>query len=237
MMFCENCGTKRNDNAVYCKNCGAAFEAQPAAPVPPHPQQPMTTHAGYSPVADTPEFRRLAALKNRKNVKKSKTFMATVCVVVVLYIAAVVGFGEYLGFSDADKLPMIALGCGVAIITVFFNIKRNASNNRPPVEMIAEKYESHSEGNYMGAGEYSAGYQSLNVVFKDEAGRTASFGANDERVQEYYQIGDRCLYHRDIEFFEKYDKGRDTFSLCPFCTMKVELGKTRCTYCNKPMLV
>ena len=233
-MFCQDCGTKQIDDAKFCENCGAAFNAPPSVPAP---AQPQTWRAGYSPVAKTPEFRRFAKMKRRKNSKKTGAFMAIVCVAVVLYMVAVLGFGESLGFSSIDKLPMTALGIGVVVIAAVFNIKRIASNDRPPVEMTVTNYESHSEGNFMGAGEYSAGRQSLDVVFKDEAGRTVIFGANDERIQEYYQIGDRCLYHRDIEFFEKYEKSRDSFSLCPFCTMKVELGKTRCTHCDKPMLV
>ena len=103
--------------------------------------------------------------------------------------------------------------------------------DQPNIEMIAEKYvqEYHDDD--------LAGYFTYHVLFKDAAGNTISFGGIYERAQKYYQIGDRCLYHCDIDFFEKYDKSRDAFSLCPFCKKKAELGHMRCTHCKKPLLI
>ena len=226
-MICENCGADLTSDVKFCSGCGTPQNRQP----------PHAGGVGYSPVADTPEFRRFAAMKKRKESRKSIGFMAIICVAFVLYMVAVWGFGDSLGFTGGDKLPISALGIGAAFLAVFFSLKRIVSSNRPPVEMVVMKYDSNWEGNISDAGASPTGNQSLNVIFKGAEGRAVSFGAPDRRVQEYYQIGDRCLYHRDIGFFEKHDKSRDTFALCPFCTMKVEIGQTRCTHCNKPMLV
>ena len=173
---------------------------------------------GYSPVANTPEFRQLAATKKSRD---------TILTVVICFFVAVFVTGAWLfsGMPEAS-LFVTAIGVGIVSFTIFHPMR----NNRPPVEMVAENYDTAC-ATVEGSTDYG-------VVFKNASGHTVFFGAPENRlIQEYYQIGDRCLFHRDINFCEKYDKSGDTFSLCPFCTMKVELGKTRCTHCDKPMLV
>ena len=173
---------------------------------------------GYSPVANTPEFRRFA--------KKRKGRDAILTVVICFFVALfVIGAWLFSGMLEAS-LFVTAIGVGIVLFTIFHPLR----NNRPPVEVVAEKYDT-ARATIEGSTDYG-------VVFKDAAGHPIFFGAPEKRLlQEYYQIGDRCLHHRDIVFFEKYDKSRDTFSLCPFCKKKVELGHTRCLHCGKPMLV
>ena len=176
-MFCQNCGAQIADNAKFCSGCGTPLNAAPVL------AQPQMGGAGYSPVANTPEFLQFAAKKKRKlpNIKESRVIL----------------------------------------------------NNWPSAEMVADKYEEFKEYH----ADIGFTFVYYDVIFKDAAGHPLSFRGTDKRHWEYYQIGDRCLYHGDIHFFEKYDKSRDTFSLCPFCLKKVELGQMRCTHCNKPLLV
>jgi len=196
---------------MLCQNCGA----------------------GYSPVANTPEFRQLAAKEKSKSLSLLKGFL------IAIFVCTVIVIGVWI-FADADLIAM------KVIVTLVFSslaipfttiILRNMNRkNRPPFEVTARKYltTKHTMADMV----IDPGNYFYIVYFKDGAGRSVrTEQADDNRYQEYYQIGDRCLYHTDIGFFEKYDKSRDMFSLCPFCAKKVELGNTRCTHCNKPMLI
>ena len=227
-MFCEYCECALKETDAVCPACGAKTGGATAV-------NDSGGRVGYSEVVNTPEFRQLASEVKRKDTNKSIRMLAFICVFAALYVKVAVDYSHRHSLLTWEPLLTTAVLAGVAFFIVFSNLKRIASNNRPPVEMIAEKYEKGS-GSYEGALE-GGGYQTFNVVFKDAKGRSISIGAADKRVPEYYRIGDRCLYYSDIKFFEKYDKSRDTFSLCPFCTMKVELGRTRCTHCDKPLLV
>ena len=229
-MFCEKCGTQLGDNARFCPVCGTP---QSAVPAPAQLQQPpqRAGSAGYSPVANTPEFRQLAAKEKSRVLRLLKVFLVVICVCTVIVI------GVWI-FADADLIAMkviITLVFSSLAIPFTIIILRNINRkNRSPFEVTVRKYETvetAGETNLFSEWAYL-------VTFKDAAGRSVrTEKVYDTRYQEYYQVGDRCLYHADIGFFEKYDKGRDTFSLCPFCTKKVELGQTRCSHCGKPMLV
>ncbi len=41
MIFCPNCGTQLDDNAVFCANCGTPIGANAAGPVPVQPMRPV----------------------------------------------------------------------------------------------------------------------------------------------------------------------------------------------------
>jgi hypothetical protein len=54
-VYCPNCGTQNEDNAAYCKNCGAALQtiSTPNVDVPPPPQyqaQAQGQTQGQAPV-------------------------------------------------------------------------------------------------------------------------------------------------------------------------------------------
>ena len=246
--FCKYCGAALDEGAGFCPGCGtpqsaAPAPAQPQLPVyqqspqpqyqqpPPRPQyqQPpqRSGNTGYSPVANTPEFRQLAAKKYNKNLNSSRFFTPLICIGAALFVA---GFWS-LNDSVITNFIVTAVGIAVAVAAVLDHLKQAASKNQPLVEMTVVKHES--SGGTMEQPRVSYG-----VVFKDAAGKTESqYADGNTLVQEYYQIGDRCLYHSDIRFFEKYDKSRDPFSICPFCGRRVALGHARCTHCKKPLLI
>jgi len=232
--FCKQCGAALNEGAKFCKGCGTSTASTPA-PIQTQPRQPAPPQrvcsVGYSPVANTPEFRQLAAKEKSGILRLLKVFLIVICVCTVIVI------GVWI-FADADLIAM------KVIITLVFSslaipfttvILRSINRkNRPPFEVTVKKHEAiETSGETNNFCEWA-----YIVIFKDGVGRSVrTEKVYDNRYQEYYQTGDRCLYHPDIGFFEQYDKSRDTFSLCPFCTKKVELGNERCTHCGKPMLV
>jgi len=196
--------------AVFCENCG---------------------RVGYSPVANTPEFRQLAEDINRKAIKNQKKNMIFICIFCVSLATC------FWAFTGEPVLNWIITAFCVAVaLPISLASKKNINRLKtPPVEVTVLKHEeTMSPVDYHGITGGEKGYA---VRFKYASGKTFFIGAYDKRYQLYYQIGDRCLYHRNVVFVEKYDKSRDTFSLCSFCKEIVELGKTRCTHCDKPMLV
>ena len=226
-MFCQSCGTQLNDNVRFCSCCGTPSAAQQQC------QQPLKAGGmGYSPVANTPEFRQLAAMKKNEETRFFKRILIFICVFAGLPVIGV------LIFADATALKAIvtAVVAGIAIPVSLVILNRINRRKKPPFEAIVRKH--HTTQPDLGGIESNPCSWNYLVIFKNGAGRSIhTDNAHDERFQEYYQIDDRCLYHADIDFFEKYDKSRDTFSLCPFCKEKVEIGQTRCTRCRKPMLV
>jgi len=227
--FCKHCGAALNPGARFCKGCGAAVEAPPAVPAP-----PQTERAGYSPVANTPEFRQLAATKKSEDTKFFKVLLIITCVVAVSLFICI-----WL-FIDLIFLNLFFTACVLSVALTYAIVLINRINRKksPPLEVTVWRYfTTNPDFSGFKEGDNSGNMLYL-VKFKDGAGRTIrTTNIHDGRYQEYYQIGDRCLFHPDIDFFEKYDKSRDTFSLCPFCKGKVELGHTRCTRCKKPLLV
>jgi len=189
---------------------------------------------GYSPVADTPEFLQLAAKKKSEDTNFYRGLLVIICVVAVLLIICILIFVEFIFL----KLLFAACVTSIALTYALVSIKRINRKKQPFFEVTVWKYFT-TQPDFSGfdKGDNSGSWRYY-VTFKDDARRSIrTTNPHDERYQEYYQIGDRCLYHCDIDFFEKYDKSRDMFSLCPFCKEKVELGQTRCTDCNKQLLV
>jgi len=229
-MFCQNCGTQLSDNAKFCPACGAGVGVRTPQTAAPVPAQPQVGGAGYSPVVNMPEFRQLAAKDKNASLSLLMGLLIIICVCVVLIV---IGF---LIFDDLIALVIVtAVVLSLAIPYTTIILRRINRKKRPPFEVTVWKYLTTKQATDMIR---DPGFLMYFVYFKDGAGRSIrTSGPLDKRFQEYYQIGDRCLYHCDIGFFEKYDKSRDTFSLCPFCMEIVELGQTRCTKCNKPLLI
>jgi glycine cleavage system pyridoxal-binding protein P len=54
-MFCWNCGAKNDDNALFCGECGTAFDTPQAVPENLQQQPPVTTPYQPSMVQQQPQ--------------------------------------------------------------------------------------------------------------------------------------------------------------------------------------
>jgi len=55
-------------------------------------------------------------------------------------------------------------------------------------------------------------------------------------IHDYYKIGEVVRYHTKINFMEKYDKSRDSYSVCALCLDKEAVHGDRCPKCGAPLL-
>ena len=58
----------------------------------------------------------------------------------------------------------------------------------------------------------------------------------DEGMHQYYQEGDRIKRHRGYDFWEKYDKTRDSEIICINCGKFTPIRKEKCGFCKLPLL-
>ena len=230
-MFCSNCGAPLDDNAKFCENCGKAEGNEAAV------NAPLTSamNAGYSTVANTPEF--LASAK--KYHKKARQVAIGVSILLPFIGAlggAIISDGSTVGIVIGAILGIIAIPIMWLCFAKDIDMTKRSSVN---IDGTITKID-YFAGSHVGVEEASSKSQDETVVrmiFTDSAGQEhrADFRCDREMYQ-YYKVGDVVRYHNQIDYLEKYDKSRDSYSVCALCKVKADINAGRCPKCSAPLL-
>ena len=218
-MFCKNCGAQTNNNVNFCDACGTNTGNGAVNPPP-----AGVGRVGYSPVVNTPEFRKHIGKKKRK------------ILVAVIPVAAIVIFicgalAEEIGGSPAGFIIGASLGLAAAIALCVYIIMTVGRGAKPVDGIVTRKKVEVTRGS---AGDSAA--VSYDTYFKGADGKERCFGTGNEAAGAYYQVGGAVRYHEDFLFLEKYDKSRDSFVLCAICHTTADIHLDRCPKCKAPLL-
>ena len=222
-MFCQSCGANINDGANFCESCGAKPDA---------PTQPVCDPnlVGFSQRINAPVFRELEKTSIRKNL-----------IIGLIVSLALFLFFQVFPFFMKDFTRPIALivGClvggGVLIHTLTSSAKRASA--KPLDGEVANK--KITEHNKLRASTTYSHTITFNLVGggRKKIKKTLLTGQLDAwDMMIYLNIGDRVRYHGRLDYFEKYDKSRDTEIPCAGCRKYVDIRPDNCPNCRAPII-
>lgn len=222
-MFCQQCGTQISDDAVFCTMCGV-----PLSSVPTNPASFRSTDRGGIGFSE-----KIHDISIQTALKKGR--IATVFFAFVLFLAP---FVILFAISVMEGEPMnvaqaVWISGAFIIASLLYKIVKSAEGmwDGTVVDKYTKvKHDNKSEG-------YATCTYYIVEIRKDRGGRkkleerehSKSFAS----YYDYLQIGDRVRYHPQFNcYYEKYDKSRDTYAICPICSTKNAISRDRCSRCH-----
>ena len=236
-MFCENCGTKLADSARFCPECGAAQgQATPPPTISkqsrrhqaPPDTAPLEGLVGFSPKINDPAF---AAYK-RKSVTWSFLFSS---ILAVIAIVAFPIYGKQSGELDWPQSLYYGMGIGGMFVTIALlqTIKRGLDQTWDGVVEYKDSYREIDRSD--------SNHTSTTPVYVIKI-RKATGGLKKHKWRgitgpySYYNVGDPVRHHKGFEYYEKYDKSRDSQILCAACLTMNDIHLQNCKRCKCPLL-
>ena len=226
-MFCQNCGTQQSGDAKFCENCGAAMKT-PAQP------QYDSRLVGFSRRIHDPVFEKLQKESFRRNVKIG--VIALPVIILLFQIAP-------LFSRDFTRPIALGVGCfvgGFGLVGTLISGALRSSARTWDGEVVDKKITEHTTQN---RNDMNETHYMHTIVFSLAGGgrkkmkrklHTGSLGAWDMMV--YLNIGDRVRYHGKLDYFEKYDKSRDTEVPCANCRKYIDIRLDACPNCHVPVI-
>ena len=235
LMFCQNCGTQQNENARFCENCGAGING--AAPCGGYaPAQPSYDPSliGFSQRIHDPVFEELRKESFRRSINHGLFFLP---IVVLLFQIAPF-------FSDDFTRPIaLTVGCivgGFGLVGSLLGGARQAMAKDWDGEVIDKKITEHQT---YGRNDNIEMYYFHTIYFRLAGGgrkkmrKRLSTGELDHwDMMVYLNIGDNARYHGKLDYFEKYDKSRDTQVPCANCRQFIDIRLDNCPVCRVPVI-
>lgn len=154
-----------------------------------------------------------------------------------LAMIAVVGFYIYGETSSEMNNPEafyigLAIG-GMFLLIALFQItgrKKGVTWDGTVVDKKTKKKSKRDDDSWRDYLEYK-------VTIKRDNGKKYYIAANnDNKIYNYYNIGDRVRHHKGINSYEKQDKRGDTIIFCNACASLKKMKDDFCFRCKCPLL-
>ena len=228
-MFCPHCNAQINDNAKFCPGCGAATAAAGPAQAPYNQRL-----VGFSQKIHDPVFENLQKARFRKRL-----------IMGVIWLPAAILLFQIVPFF-ADDFPRqiaLAVGCIVGgfglIYTLIHGAKRSSAGTWDG-EVIDKKITTHDhsdqDGNYDTFYHHTIIFRLANGKKKKMLQKSRSGAYSTWDMMTYLDVGDKVRYHGKLNYYEKYDKSRDTEAPCANCRVYVDLRMDVCPNCGVPVI-
>ena len=219
--FCTVCGERIEKNAQTCPKCANPYseEKYNGAPVL------GAGGVGWSDRADDATFRK----NNKKNLKASLIGM----VVVSLIIALALIFSGQVDLADGGgRLLAVIMAAlwGFWLIWLILHFRK-----KKDWEGVVESRDSRTQESVRRDSDgrrYTETRTIFTTRFRDSGGKKHVLTESDRSSwYDYLAEGDRVRYHGNhMNYYEKYDKSRDSVLPCASCGL---LRDPRETYCGK----
>ena len=227
-LFCVICGEAALKDESVCPGCGSPYEGEARF----CGQNPYGAGGiGYSDRAKDKTFRR----NNRK------TLVGTLIAMLVIS-ALIAGFLLLSGQLTADADGLKILGGIMAILWAFWIIWIVAQNlpHKGWEGVVERKYQQLQERRRSSdtRGHYIERRMEYAVVFRLNGKKTKKCSEYDKTLwYDYLKEGDRVLYHgKGMNYYEKYDKSRDTVIPCSSCSSLRDARENYCERCGAVIL-
>jgi uncharacterized membrane protein YvbJ len=231
-MYCSNCGSSLSQSTKFCGKCGSAmaFTGNQTAG-----EQPFTmpnkkpSLVGFSPKINDPAFDKYKKNSNRWAVIFS----------IILAVIAIIGFPIYGSISGELEMPYslyYGLGIGGMFIVIAITQVISKSNDTTWDGVVLDK-KIYKRSRWDKDTEMSITYTVYEYKVKRDNGKVYSHrNENNDKVYNYYSIGDRVRHHKGFYGYEKYDKSRETFLFCTACATVNDISNEICFRCKCPLL-
>ncbi len=220
-MYCEKCGQLIENNVKFCRICGTPVTIQ-------SPQSSIRP-VGFSDRINNQAF------KLYKN--KSKTW--SIFFAFILAIIAVAGFMIYGNVSDEISYPNslyygLAIGGMFIAIALLQTLKRGFDSTWDGVVADKKSYRRNLQDDDSATANYENIYELK--IKKNSGGSRKHKIVNSPVLYNYYNIGDKVRHHKGFQYYEKYDKSRDSQILCAACLDFNDIRADKCERCKCPLL-
>ena len=216
-MYCVSCGKKLEDGDSFCPGCGAPAVAGKEGGAPVSPASGIKP--GFSDKINDPAIR--AAMK--KNNKAAGVF-------AVLLVLAPPVVTLLLSLKNNDfsyfRYGIILAAVFLVFILIYVTVTEKHTETREE-KTSADGDDCHST------------YTLYIVQIRKENGRVKKLKEKEHNhpYYDYLQVGDRVRYHPQFNYYyEKYDKSRDSYAICPVCACKNNLSRDTCARCGVPVI-
>ena len=184
---------------------------------------------GFSEKINDPAIR--AAIK--KNGKATLIF-AVIIILAPIIVTFIIGVKN-------DDMSVVGGGAVISIIFLVINLISGAKKKGEKqwdgvvIDKCVEKRKRHTP-------EEDRGIQTSTVyktTFRTENGKTKILEETEINnvYFNYLNVGDKVRYYPQFNcYYEKFDKSRDTYAICPICATKNDISKDTCSRCGVPII-
>ncbi|MBR6106420.1 MAG: zinc ribbon domain-containing protein [Oscillospiraceae bacterium] len=224
--YCTSCGAAMEKQTQICPHCGQPYDvSQRCAQISPLGAGGI----GWSTQTAHPSFKKYAG----KNRIASVIFAAVVCVIIFIVMLV-------KGDMELNSKGIRIFGLVMAVLWSFWIIWMIVSAvPKKDWDGVVGQKESRLEEYYDRStdGDRSSFRQTRMkyiVPIRKANGGVKKIVEYDRTVwYEYLLEGETVRYHgRNMSYYEKYDKSRDTFLLCAGCTAKRDPRENFCGRCG-----
>ncbi len=197
-------------------------------------------YTDYSRLTETEQVKEALA-----KVRKTSRTWGVIIVLLPIVITFCVGIFSK-GITVAKALP---IGLGVSVIFLIFNLVNwvKESAKKPWKGVVVDKEilpvtnRENSSGtrDKYGKKRDTTRHEVRLVHVRDEEGKihTIEAGVLSGYVYDYFNVGDQLRFVPGFPFpYEKRDKSQDTYTICMWCSRKVDLSEETCPRCHKPVI-
>ena len=220
-MICQKCKAELKDGSGFCSQCGTTVPAS-------QPSAGTGELIGFSQKISDPAFESY----RKKSIAWSIIFS------LILFIIAVFGFpiyGKASGEIDWPNSLFYGLGIGgmFIVIALLQTAKRTLDKTWDGEVVFKDSY-TIKERSQKGPVHYHRVY--VLKIKKDTGGTKKHKWRDIPGVYNYYSLGDRVRHHRGFQYYEKYDKSKDSQIMCAACMSFQDIDKDVCPRCKCPLL-
>ena len=244
-MICKKCGYRSDDNAKFCRSCGAPADGsdktQQPAPAPSAARagkgadRTGVPAPGFSDRADHPEI--IAKMK-----KNSIGALIFAFIIIPMPFA---GFMIYSSVSDEMETKDAALYggivSGVFLLFALISLLRRAAA-KPYDAVVIDKRTRRVQRSSSSDRDRTnrSTYTEYITTVQTSAGKKKKITEREGSLiyaYNYLQPGDRFRYHPRFHFpYELYDKSKAPYIRCVSCTKENPVTADRCSKCGIPLL-
>ena len=218
-MFCENCGTRYEKDAVFCYNCGKKKEDKTSKKDTPQ------NLIGFSEMYRDPSI--IAAAKKNKKASIG-------CMWVLVFVPLIGFFIAGLLIDEFDMNEALIIGGVISFAMLLINLIGFARSKKPMWEgQVVDKSVKKKQKRSNSDNEYET-YTAYTTIIRTSTGKNKKITEIDSQrdMFDYLQVGDRVRYQPVFDTFEKYDKSKDKIIYCNVCKMMNAINNIKCKRCD-----
>lgn len=224
-MICLNCGNQIGHSVSFCGFCGSPVTRRMDEK---YNSAILNLRIGFSDKINDP-----AILKALKKNKKATGILG----IVLLFIPILVALGIAIKEDNFEHLIYgVIISAIFLVINLFSLIKKKMEKQWDGV--VIDKTTEVKQNSSSEDGFYSTYTLYITKIRKDNGGiKKIKERKYNRFYYDYLQPGERVRYHPQFNcYYEKFDKSRDDYVICPICNGKNEISRDICGRCGVPVI-
>lgn len=226
---CSACGTEIPEDAFFCINCGAAVNKGET-----HSAQASSSTTQSRGDQQPRNLIGFSELCNHPEILEAARTnrKSSILFMWILVIVPLIGFPiAGLLMDDFPFGESLVIGTGIALVLLIINLLALRGAKKPMWEgVVTNKFKKEK---YEDRDDSSRTNTEYTVAITTDAGKKKTIVERRSRAMyDYLSVGDRVRYHPQFGTYEKYDKSKDRIIYCNVCSMMNRIQNDRCKRCN-----